>query len=509
MQRASTRRIVAAALAAVAFGVTTTTAQAGTVTDDFTGGTPVNTTAGSGGVELASAFNEGFDGSALPASWPVPTRWVTDPTDPSASVTVSGGGVVINRSLVNSGVQAGPGSSLRFTATFGSQASQHIGFGVDFNNTDRWAMFSTGTDTGAPALSVRTLDGAVNEVTPLPAVAVGVPHVFRIDWTSTGVVYYVDNNEVARDAAPTTAPMNVLASDFYDSSALSVDSMMLRTASSGTYESKAFDAGDARVAGVTFAQTSAGQVAYLTRSGSTATPGGPGWSAWGSSNATKPARYVQYRATLTAGATDPKVTAASVNFQIDTEAPAVSIGAVKVTAGTAQVPFSSNDAKATFACSLDGGAFAACTSPARFSGLSAGRHTVSVRARDAVGNQRTATTSILVAGTQASDNSAPHVTVPRSMKLSSKGKVRLRLRCPADETRCKITVKLLYKGAVVARKKIEVDGGKSRVVSLTVKRAVRHLVADRGDLKVKASIDARDDSGNRWTKRTRVTLKSA
>ena len=58
------------------------------------------------------------------------------------------------------------------------------------------------------------------------------------------------------------------------------------------------------------------------------------------------------------------------------------------------------------------------------------------------------------------------------MKLSSKGKVRLRLRCPADETRCKITVKLLYKGAVVARKKIEVDGGKSRVVSLTVKRAV-------------------------------------
>ena len=185
------------------------------------------------------------------------------------------------------------------------------------------------------------------------------------------------------------------------------------------------------------------------------------------------------------------MTAASVNFQIDTEAPAVSIGAVKVTAGTAQVPFSSNDAKATFACSLDGGAFAACTSPARFSGLAAGRaHRVGACARH--GRQpRTATTSFLVAGTQASDNSAPHVAVPRSMKLSTKGKVRLRLRCPADETRCKITVKLLYKGAVVARKKIEVDGGKSRVVSLTVKRAVRHLVADRGDLKVKASIDAR------------------
>jgi hypothetical protein len=504
MQGASKRRIVAAALAVAAFGVTTATAQAGTVTDDFTGGIPVNTTAGAGGVELASAFNEGFDGTALPAGWPAPTLW-----SPDGTTTVGGGAVSIQRSLVNTGVPAGPGSSLRFTATFGPQASQHIGFGVDFNLTARWAMFSTGTDTSTPMLSARTLDGAVNETTPLPGVALDVPHVFRIDWTATGVVYYVDNNEVARDAAPTTAPMTAMASDFYESSALSVDSMTLRTVSTGTYTSKALDAGDARVAGVTFTPTSTGQVTYQTRSGSTATPG-PGWSGWGAPAATKPARYVQYRATLTAGAVDPRVTAASVNFRIDSVAPAVSIGAIKVTAGTAQVPFSSDDAKATYACSLDGGAFAACTSPARFSGLSAGRHTVSVRARDGVGNQRTATGSFVVAGTQASpDHSAPRVTVPRSMKVSSKGKVRLRLRCPADESRCSITVKLRYKGATVAHKTIKVDGGKARGVSLRVKRSVRRLVEDRGELKVTATVSARDDSGNRWTKRKPVTLEQA
>jgi hypothetical protein len=493
MQAASTRRIVAAALAAVAFGVTTTTAQAGTVTDDFTGGHPVNTTAGAGGVDLASAFNEGFDGATLPAGW-------------TGAATPSNSRLSVDNTRVDSGVMAGPGSSLRFRGMFGTQSFEHVGFGTTFDDTTPWAIFSTGSTNSA--ISARTSTGAAETVTPIAAVP-GTDYDFRIDWTPIAFVYYVNGTEVARHPVPIAAQMKPLASDINPDNVISLDSMMLRTVSSGTYESKALDAGDARVVGVAFAQTSAGQVAYQTRSGSTATPGGPGWSAWGPSNATKPARYVQYRATLTAGAIDPKVTAASVNFQIDTAAPAVSIGAVKVTAGTAQVPFSSDDAKATFACSLDGRAFAACTSPARFSGLSAGKHTVVVRGRDAVGNQRTATTSFLVAGTQASDNSAPRVTVPRSMKLSPKGKVRLRLRCPADETRCKITVKLRYKGATVARKTIEVDGGKSRVVSLKVKRAVRRLVADHGDLKVTASVDARDDSGNRWTKRTRVTLKPA
>lgn len=75
---------------------------------------------------------------------------------------------------------------------------------------------------------------------------------------------------------------------------------------------------------------------------------------------------------------------------VDTQAPETTItsgptGAV--TAAAVSFAFSSSEVGSTFECSLDGGAYSACTSPKAYPTIQSGAHTFRVRATDPSGNQ--------------------------------------------------------------------------------------------------------------------------
>ena len=80
---------------------------------------------------------------------------------------------------------------------------------------------------------------------------------------------------------------------------------------------------------------------------------------------------------------------ATRSFRVDTQAPDTTIKSAPpaVSAGTsAKLTFEANESGASFACRLDQRAWAKCTSPKTYSGLSVGRHSAYVRATDAAGN---------------------------------------------------------------------------------------------------------------------------
>lgn len=87
------------------------------------------------------------------------------------------------------------------------------------------------------------------------------------------------------------------------------------------------------------------------------------------------------------GNLDP--TPATATWRVDLQEPNTTIASGPqgiVDSASATFTFTTNEQDATFECSLDGGAFAACTSPHTLSQLGQGDHTFAVRARDAAGH---------------------------------------------------------------------------------------------------------------------------
>ena len=93
-------------------------------------------------------------------------------------------------------------------------------------------------------------------------------------------------------------------------------------------------------------------------------------------------------------------------FTVDTVAPGTTIDSGPsnpTNDSTPTLAFSASETGATFECELDGGGFAACTSPHTTAELSPGPHSFAVRATDAAGNTGSPATSSFTVDTTAPD----------------------------------------------------------------------------------------------------------
>ncbi|MGH9173810.1 MAG: IPT/TIG domain-containing protein, partial [Vicinamibacterales bacterium] len=199
-------------------------------------GTTVSETS-DGEINLAPTAGAEFSGTLFPSGW-VATPWTAGGT-----ATVGGGNVALDGVLLTTGAFHAPGRAIEFVATFNNAPHQHIGLGIDLNNTP-WAIFSTGA-SGA-ALFART-NGSSAADTQISGSWLGAPHRYRIEWTSTNVNFFIDGVEVATHAISIPGEMRPVASDGpLSGAALSIDWIRMSPyAGSGSYTSRVIDAGGA------------------------------------------------------------------------------------------------------------------------------------------------------------------------------------------------------------------------------------------------------------------------
>jgi hypothetical protein len=546
-----------AALAALAIGPAVAAAASPLVDDDFAGGTPGTNTvvAPPGSLQLARIMKtEPFDGTLLPAAYSA-KLWDTTPPE-EGSATVGGGLLTVDGARVASVRPYDAGQEFAFSATFGEGTFRHVGFG---NTTDDvtpastfangpWAIFSTGS--AGTTLRARTLTGVTGGVGTVSKETVvqdkiagfdqKLPHDYRIVWSATEVSYYVDNQLVdTHTAVPIAGQMRPGASDATaGGGVLTVDSAgLLLYADSGTFDSRVHDAGDSRAVWGELTPAPAGtgtDMTFQTRSGNTGTPDAS-WSAYqalGEDGAIQspPGRFIQYRATLSTNddRVTPSLESVQLSYELDEAPPnATTITGVDVSGTNATLRFASTDTDVSrFECRLDSGNFAACTSPNQFSGLTAGSHTASVRAIDKVGNEgQTVSQPFTVAsstgtgnppptggggpkppaGTPA-DTKAPLVSIgARSIRVSKRAAIRL--KCPADETKCTISVRLKYGRKTAGQKTVTAAGGQTVKAKVLLSSAARTRLAKRGRLNVTAIVTARDAAGNSKRREFAMTLR--
>ena len=156
---------------------------------------------------------------------------------------MSGGSLTVDGARAGTDADFGPGHVLEFVATFRADSFQHGGFVRDFEFATPFAMFSTRQSTDT--LFARTSHEGAATDTELPGAWLGAPHRYRVEWTPTAVMYFIDGSQVATHAIAIAGPMRPLFSDANTNTVgLSVDWLrMTPYATRCAFESRIFDAG--------------------------------------------------------------------------------------------------------------------------------------------------------------------------------------------------------------------------------------------------------------------------
>jgi hypothetical protein len=278
--------------------------------EDFNLGTPdANTlvvTDGDGAVILRPAFTEDFTGDALPAGW-------GETLYPGgAAAVIAGGQVAVDATHIYTTGSFSPGSTLEFVATFGAGNYQNVGFASGAAFAAPWVTIGRGTQADNNLYARASVGGTTTEY--LLGNLLNAPHNFKIKWNTDNFEFYLDGSVTPAVTIPIAISTSLVIqiSDYVVGGAiLSVD--WIRASpyiGSGSFTSRIFDGGSERNWGEIFwdADVPDGTtLGIFVRGGVSAVPDGT-WTPFvqvtgPGSSAGIMARYIQYRADLTASNT--------------------------------------------------------------------------------------------------------------------------------------------------------------------------------------------------------------
>ncbi len=234
-----------------AVNATISDAQAlGTIVDDDTSLVSYTTTAdfSAGTLDAGTYLSETGNGEVMLKPDPatefsgttLPTGWVSSVVATKGSYVVSDGTIKLQGVRIQSTLPfVGVGHSIEFAATFDGQPDEFVGLLL--------AQFNAKLVGTTVSLYARTTNAPKIIETLIPGNWFGVPHRFRIDWTSAGVTYWIDGAKVAfhNVVYASGIRMTMVGNDVSKAGGvLTIDYMRATPyAASAVYTSNVFDAG--------------------------------------------------------------------------------------------------------------------------------------------------------------------------------------------------------------------------------------------------------------------------